>query len=120
MTPLRGERRDGPTYKILDRLGDGRGDDAFLTHHEIFDGKRVHKTVHMQGLEDALASSEPAFLNRLDHARIVPVSEAQWDPDGDRAITFVIPLLAGGSVADALKQDYRFSIREAITITTDA
>jgi eukaryotic-like serine/threonine-protein kinase len=120
VSPLRGERADKPTYRILDRLGDGRGDDVFLAHHEIFNGKCVQKTVHMHGLEDALASNEPAFLNQLDHPRIVPVREAQWDPEGDRAITFVMPLLAGGSVGDALKQDYRFSIAQAITIAVDA
>jgi serine/threonine protein kinase len=120
VSPLRGERADKPTYRILDRLGDGRGDDVFLAHHEIFNGKCVQKTVHMHGLEDALASNEPAFLNQLDHPRIVPVREAQWDPEGDRAITFVMPLLAGGSVHDALKQDYRFSIAQAITIAVDA
>jgi serine/threonine protein kinase len=75
----------------------------------------------VHGLEDALASNEPAFLNQLEHSRIVPVREAQWDPEqGDRAITFVMPLLAGGSVADALKEDYRFSIAQAITIAMDA
>ncbi len=120
MSPLRGERADKPTYQILNRLGDGRGDDVFLAHHEIFDGKCVQKTVHMHGLEDALASNEPAFLNQLEHPRIVPVREAQWDPTGDRAITFVMPLFGGGSVHDALKQDYRFSIGEAITIAVDA
>lgn len=31
-----------------------------------------------------------------------------------------MPLLAGGSVADALKEDYRFSIAQAITIAMDA
>lgn len=121
MSPLRGEHASKPTYRILNRLGDGRGDDVFLAHHEIFNGKCVQKTVDVHGLEDALASNEPAFLNRLDHSRIVPVREAQWDPkQGDRAITFVMPLLAGGSVADALKEDYRFSIAQAITIAMDA
>jgi serine/threonine protein kinase len=99
---------------------DGRGDDVFLAHHEIFNGKSVPKTVRMHGLEDALASNEPAFLNQLDHPHIVLVREAQWDPEGDRAITFVMPLLEGGSVEDALKQDYRFSIAQAITIAVHA
>jgi eukaryotic-like serine/threonine-protein kinase len=120
VSPLRGEHADKPTYRILNRLGDGRGDDVFLAHHEIFNGKCVQKTVRMHGLEDALASNEPAFLHQLDHPRIVPVREAQWDPAGDRAITFVMPLLAGGSVDDALKQDYRFSIGQAITVAVDA
>jgi serine/threonine protein kinase len=93
---------------------------VFLAHHEIFNGKCVQKTVRMHGLEDALASNEPAFLDRLEHPRIVPVREAQWDPGGDQAITFVMPLLAGGSVYDALKEDYRFSLGQAMTIAADA
>lgn len=120
MSPLRGERADRPTYHILDRLGDRRGDDVFLAHHEIFDGKCVQKTVFIHGLEDALASNEPAFLNRLDHPRIVRVREAQWDPEGENAITFVMPWFAGGSVDDALMEGYRFSIAQAVTIAVDA
>jgi serine/threonine protein kinase len=120
VSPLRGERRDRATYRILDRLSSGLGDDVFLAHHEIFDGRVVQKTVYMHGLEDALASNEPAFLNRLDHPRIVPVREAQWDPTQDRAITFVMPHLAGGSVHDALLEGYRFSIYRSIAIAIDA
>jgi eukaryotic-like serine/threonine-protein kinase len=120
VSPLRGERRDRPTYRILDRLSSGLGDDVFLAHHEIFDGRVVQKTVYMHGLEDALASNEPAFLNRLEHPRIVPVREAQWDPAQDRAITFVMPHLAGGSVHDALLEGYRFSIYQSIAIAIDA
>src|SRR5207253_1549450 len=108
------------TYRILDKLSSGVGDDVFLTHHEIFDGRFVQKTVHMHGLEDTLAANEPAFMHRLDHPRIVPVREAQWDPKEERAITFVMPHLAGGSVHDALQEGYRFSLHQAITITIDA
>ncbi len=50
----------------------------------------------------------------------MPVREAQWDPAGDQAITFVMPRMAGGSVDDALREDYRFSIAQAITIAIDA
>jgi eukaryotic-like serine/threonine-protein kinase len=117
--PLLGERHDRPTYRILDRLGDGRGDDVFAAHHEILDGTFVQKTVAMHGLEDALAWNEPAFMHRLEHPRIVPVREAQWDPKEHGAITFVMPHFAGGSVADALSQDYRFSINQAVDIATD-
>lgn len=120
MSPLLGERRDRPTYRILDRLSSGVGDDVFLTHHEIFDGTFIQKTVYMHGLEDALASNEPAFLHRLNHPRIVPVREAQWDPNQDRAITFVMPNLAGGSVNDALREGYRFSVNQAVAIAIDA
>jgi eukaryotic-like serine/threonine-protein kinase len=120
MSPLRGEAKR-PTYRILDRLSGGAASDrVFITHHEIFDGTFVQKTVYMHGLEDALAASEPAFLHRLDHPRIVPVREAQWDPDEERAITFVMPHLAGGSVAEALLEGYQFPLQRAIVITIDA
>lgn len=120
MSPLRGEARR-PTYRILDKLSEGvASDPVFLAHHEIFDGTFVQKTVHMHGLDDALASNEPAFLHRLDHPRIVPVREAQWDPEHDRAITFVMPHLAGGSVADALLEGYRFSLLQSMVIAIDA
>ena len=46
--------------------------------------------------------------------------EAQWDPAEDRAITFVMPHLAGGSVHDALLEGYRFSIYQSIAIAIDA
>lgn len=117
--PLLGERPDRATYQILSRLGDGRGDEVFATHHEILNGTFVQKTVGMHGLEDALAWNEPAFMHRLDHPRVVPVREAQWDPQEHGAITFVMPHFAGGSVADALLEDYRFSINQAIDIVTD-
>lgn len=120
MSPLRGENPQKPTYLIRSELGDGRGDPVFLAHHDIFQVPCVQKTVFMHGLEDALASNEPAFLNRLEHPRIVPVREAQWDPQGERAITFVMPLFAGGSVHEALVSGYRFSLAQAMTISIDA
>jgi serine/threonine protein kinase len=118
--PRRGEHPTKPTYRIVERLGDGHGDDVFRAYHEIFGGPCVQKTVRMHGLEDALASSEPGFLNKLDHPRVVPVRDAQWDPAGEHAIRFVIPLFEGGSVEQALKQDYRFSVVQAMTIAIDA
>jgi eukaryotic-like serine/threonine-protein kinase len=120
MSPLRGENPSKPTYRIRERLGDGRGDLVYLADHDIFSVPCVQKTVRMHGLEDALASSEPGFLDRLEHPRIVPVREAQWDPAGEHAITFVMPYFPGGSVHDALISDYRFSIGQAITIAVDA
>lgn len=115
--PLLGENPRRPTYRILAQL---RGEDVFLAHHEIFDGRVVQKTVHVHGLEDALAANEPAFLHRLDHPRITPVREAQYDAMHDRAITFVMPHYPGGSVETALADDYRFSIVESVSITIDA
>lgn len=115
---LRGEA-GRKTYVLLDKLTSGGGDDVFLTHHEIFDGKFVQKTVRMHGLEDALASHEPTFLHQLEHPQIVPVREAQWDPDYEQAITFVMPHMPGGSVDDALVEGYRFSLTESIAIIVD-
>jgi serine/threonine protein kinase len=48
------------------------------------------------------------------------VREAQWDPNEQRAITFVMSHLAGGSIHDALLEDCRFSLHESIAITVDA
>jgi eukaryotic-like serine/threonine-protein kinase len=119
VSPLRGEAARA-TYRIIDKLSSGVGDDVFLAHHEIFDGTVVQKTVFMHGLEDAIAANEPAFLDRIDHPRIVPVREAQWDPQEERAITFVMPHLAGGSVHDALLEGYEFSLHQSIVIAIDA
>jgi hypothetical protein len=52
----------------------------------------------MHGLEDALASNEPAFLDRLRHPHIVEVREAQWDPKQDGAIVFVMRAYEGESI----------------------
>lgn len=118
---LKGENKRHATYRVLDRLSSGAAsDDVFVTHHEIFDGKFVQKTVSIHGYEDALASSEPAFLNRLEHPRVTPVREAQFDPVEDRAITFVMPHFEGGSVHEALRDNYRFSTFESIQIAIDA
>lgn len=46
--------------------------------------------------------------------------EAQFDPVEDRAITFVMPHFGGGSVHDALLEDYRFSLTESIQIAIDS
>jgi serine/threonine protein kinase len=69
----------------------------------------------MHGLEDALAN-EPAFLNRLRHPHIVDVREAQWDPVQGGAIVFVMRYYEGGSIEEALKTDYRFSVHQAIDL----
>jgi serine/threonine protein kinase len=116
---LKGESSRRATYTIIKKLSSARGDDVLLAQHAIFEETVVQKTVAIHGFEDALASSEPAFLNRLDHPRITPVREAQFDPYEDRAITFVIPHFVGGSVHDALLEDYRFSLADAVQIAID-
>jgi len=115
--PLRGEAAK-PTYQIIRRLaGGGAADDVYLAHHNVFQGPCVQKCVHVHGLEDALASNEPAFLDLLRHAHIVEVREAQWDPEQDGAIIFVMRAYEGGSVEEALTADYRFSVHQAIDLT---
>jgi serine/threonine protein kinase len=116
---LKGENPRRATYRILDRLTSGRGDEVLLAEHAIFEEKVIQKTVAIQGYEDALASNEPAFLKRLDHPRVTPVYEAQFDPVEDRAITFVMPMFAGGDVEHALADDYRFSLAESVQIAID-
>jgi serine/threonine-protein kinase len=117
---LKGENPRRATYRILDRYTSGAGDEVLLAEHAIFEEKVVQKTVAIHGYEDALASNEPAFLKRLKHPRITPVYEAQFDPNEDRAITFVMPMFVGGSVEGALKDDYRFSIGASIQVAIDA
>jgi serine/threonine protein kinase len=114
--PLRGEAAK-PTYKIIRQLAGGPAtDNVYLAEHTIFQGPCVQKCVHMHGLEDALASNEPAFLDRLRHPHIVEVREAQWDPKQDGAIVFVMRAYEGESIEVALKTDYRFSIHQAIDL----
>jgi eukaryotic-like serine/threonine-protein kinase len=115
--PLRGEA-GRKTYRIDERIGGGPAtDDIFRAWHNVFQGPCVQKRVHVQGLEDALASNEPAFLDKLRHPHIVEVREAQWDPDQDGAITFVMRLYEGGSIEEALRTDYRFSVHQAIDLS---
>jgi serine/threonine protein kinase len=114
--PLRGEARR-KTYRIDERIGGGPAtDDVYRAWHNVFQGPCVQKRVHVHGLEDALASNEPAFLDKLRHPHIVEVREAQWDPDQDGAITFVMRLYEGGSVEEALRTDYRFSVHQAVEL----
>jgi serine/threonine protein kinase len=115
--PLRGEAHR-KTYELRDRIAGGpTTDDVYLAWHTVFQGPCVQKRVRVHGLEDALASNEPAFLDKLDHKHIVEVREAQWDPDQPGAITFVMRYYGGGSIQQALRTDYRFSVHQAIDLT---
>ena len=111
--PLRGEA-SRPTYRIDKSLS---GNAVVLAWHHIFRGPCVQKGVPMHGFEDALAASEPEFLDKLRHDHIVEVREAQWDPQQEGAIVFVMRLYEGGSIGEALVTDYRFSLHQAIDLT---
>lgn len=93
---------------------------CYSAYHEIFKRDVVQKTVSLLGLDDAAAYTEPKLLKRLRHRHLAEVWEAQWEPDAKwkdiKAVTFVMPSYAGGSVADALAERHRFSIGDALAI----
>jgi serine/threonine protein kinase len=118
--PLRGEA-NRKTYRIERRIAGGPGtDDVYLAFHTVFQGPCVQKRVHMHGLEGALACNEPGFLNKLRHDHIVEVREAQWDPQQDGAIIFVMRAYEGGSIEEALHAGYGFSVHQAIDLAVHA
>lgn len=88
-----------------------------MADHEIFGCRVVQKRYSTIGMEDAAAFSEPRILSQMEHPNVVRVLEAQWDPEQDRAITFVTVFCDGRSVAKALNEDYRFSIGQALRLT---
>jgi serine/threonine protein kinase len=116
--PLRGESLERPTYVFLRSIQDGARNVAIRRYrHEIFGREVVQKTIDMAGREDAVAFKEPQLLDSLKHARIVPISEAQFDPELPGCITFVMPYYEGKSVDAALLADYRFSLHQARDLT---
>jgi serine/threonine protein kinase len=66
-----------------------------------------------------LAFSEPRLLAELQHPKIVPVLDCQYDPDHPGAVVFTMPYYKSGSVRFALENGYRFSINQAIAISCD-
>lgn len=114
---LRGERKGKPSYAILRSLKGGKTGDVYAVDHKVFGRKCVQKTYSTLGVEDALAHQEPRLLHTIEHPHVVEVLEAQYDPDVENAITFVSVYYEGGSVADALDDDYRFSIHQALRLT---
>ena len=110
--PLRGEAKR-PTYT---QLRPARGGTTLVVEafHEGFGDWRVQKTVPIRA--QSIAFQEPRLLEQLNHRYIVDVSEAQYDPDRDNHITFIMPLYPGGSVAHQLVDGYRFSIGQALEV----
>ncbi len=114
--PIRGDRLEKPSYAILRSLRGGNVGEAWLAQHEVFGQRVVQKTYSVLGLEDSVATREPRLLRNIDHPHVARVYEAQWDPDYDRAITFVMPYYEGGSIADAFDEGYRFSLHRAVRL----
>jgi len=114
--PLRGEATARPTYVNLERVPDG----SQLVHrcdHAILGKQCAQKTVRVS--RSSLAAIEPRLLEELDHPKITPVREAQFDPQFDDYVTFVMPWYEGGSVARALIDGPPFSLMGAISIARD-
>jgi serine/threonine protein kinase len=114
--PLRGERLDKPTYAIPRSTRSGNVGEAWLADHDAY-GRVVQKRYSVHGMEDAAAFQEPRILSRMRHENVVRVFEAQWDPEMERAITFVTAYCEGRSIAHAFDEDYRFSIGQALRLT---
>jgi eukaryotic-like serine/threonine-protein kinase len=111
---LRGEDLTRPTYEALRTMHGGSINKGLgVYHHKVLGIDVVQKTIDMAGRHDAAAYTEPRLLHTIRHDHIVPVHEAQFDPDVPDAITFVMPVYEGGSVEKALDADYRFSLEQA-------
>ena len=114
--PLQGEAASRRTYVNLERVPDG----SQLVHrceHAILGKLCAQKTIRLSGT--SIAMLEPRLLEELDHPRITPVREAQFDPTYDGHVTFVMPWYDGGSAARALIDGHRFSLSEAMGVARD-
>lgn len=115
-----GDHLQRPTYKFLQTIGEGNNSVCRTGTHDVFDKPIVQKTISMLAIPDGVAR-EPKLLREAQHARVVEVWEAQWDPDpkwrGLEAITFVCPYYQGGSVYTALMEGHEFGLSDVIEIT---
>lgn len=114
---LRGEALAKPSYSILRSLGGGGTGDVHLAEHKIFGRNCVQKTYSTFGLEDAAACQEPRILDRMEHAHVADVTEAQFVDQGG-AITFVSRYYEGRCIRYALEDGYRFSILQSLRLAT--
>jgi serine/threonine protein kinase len=95
--PIHGDRLDKPTYRILRTINHTGVAEVHLSKHLIFGERTVQKTFDVFGLEDSIAYQEPQLLRQIKHSNIVPVFDAQPDPDHDDAITMVMPFYEGAA-----------------------
>jgi serine/threonine protein kinase len=115
--PLRGEA-ERPTYTGHQPLPGVRG--IVVAQHMILGENCIQKTYEAPGREDAIMFAEPRLLNELDHPKITPLREAQWDPDRPGHVTFVMRVYEGGSVHAAIDSGgHRFSVGGATRILGD-
>jgi eukaryotic-like serine/threonine-protein kinase len=117
--PIRGDRIDRPSYKILRSIKGGAVGELRLSEHQILGEFRIQKTYDTLGKEDSVAFREPRILMQIKHDNIVPIYDAQHDPDYDWAVTMIMPYYEGGSVLDALMEDYRFSLSHGVGLSIE-
>lgn len=110
---LRGENAARPTYVGMTAIPVG-SNELVRCEHAVLGANCVQKTVPIGA--DRSGFVEPRLLEALDHPNIPEIREAQFDPQRDNAITFVMPWYPGGSVADALVNGRRFSLQETIDV----
>jgi eukaryotic-like serine/threonine-protein kinase len=116
---LKGELLSKPTYQVIQTIHEGDTGLCYKFWHDIFACWKAQKTVSLIGLGDALAHQEPTLLHELNHRYLTEIHEAQWDPEyGDKYITFIMPYYEGGSLHSVLQGGYRFSLGEAIRVTS--
>lgn len=116
MGPLAGEASFRPTYTSTAVVRAVPGRTVYRSDHEVFKGPCIQKMVELIGLPDALLLTEPELMNTLDHDHIVKVREAQFDPNDQRMITYVMPFYAGGSVESVLGSGGTFSVGTSIRL----
>lgn len=114
--PLRGEKLDKASYANLRSTGGGAVGESWVGDHEVLGCKVVQKRYSVIGMEDSAACREPRILLQMEHENVVRVLEAQWDPEMDRAITFVTVYCEGRCIAKALDEDYRFSVGQGLRL----
>ncbi|MHB8458409.1 MAG: protein kinase domain-containing protein, partial [Acidimicrobiales bacterium] len=113
--PLRGEaKRD--TYVNLEAVPGG-STLVRRCHNDVLGIDCVQKTVPITS--HSVAFFEPRLLEDLDHPHITPIREAQFDPELDNRVTFVMPWYEGGSVGHALLDGHRFSLSDTLAIARD-
>jgi serine/threonine-protein kinase len=120
--PIRGDTapQQLPTYTNIAPLGSQGGQSiVYIAHHAGFDRPVVQKVVRPATLAGTLAFTEPRLLVELQHPKIVPVLDCQFDPDHEGHVVFTMPYFKSGSVRFQLEQGYRFSINQAIAIVSD-
>jgi eukaryotic-like serine/threonine-protein kinase len=94
-----------------------------LYRNEITGALQVGKRLSTLGLEQTVAVREGTLLKRITHANIVDVSDVTrvdgYDPLLE-VIELIMPYYERGSIFDCFERGERFSVAEAIEITSMA